>query len=221
MNEDLNGRPARLFPLVRHLSWGLTPWLLRTPLTPNQITVSSVAVSLVGAWLFLDGGYRSGVGGALCLVAGYVLDNCDGEVGRRKQPCSRFGALLDTVGDGIIHFAFFAALGLGTAHATGQPLWLWLGWTAAAGTAVNSFISVRREAAGHEEDGTLERPPSESGVVDWLLFSLRELSRADFCFIVLGLSLVGGTWLLLPAAAIGAQVYWMTEFRAGANRYHV
>jgi len=217
----LSGRPAHLFPLVRHLSWRVTPWLLRTPLTPNQITVISVAVSLAGAWLFLDGGYRTGVGGALCLDVGYVFDNCDGEVARRKNLCSRFGALLDTAGDGLIHAVFFVALGVGVAHAGGHALWAWLGWITAAGTAVNSFISLRREAGASDDDEALERPPAAAGALDWLLFALRELSRADFCFIVLALALAGGAWLLLPVAAIGAQVVWMTKFRKDANQYHV
>jgi len=220
-DDPPGGRPARLFPLVRHLSRRLTPWLLRTPLSPNQITVSSVTVSLFGAWLFLDGGYRAGVGGALCLVAGYVLDNCDGEVARRRDLSTRFGALLDTAGDWLTHTAFFAALGIGVAQASGQGYWAWLGWIAAAGTTVNSFFSLRREVAAGGEAETLERPPSGAGGWDWLLFALRELSRADFCFIVLVLALVGGTWLLLPAAAIGAHVYWMMQFREDANRYHV
>jgi len=221
--QTLDQHPTRLFPLVRHLSRWLTPWLLRTPLTPNQITLTSVALSLAGAWLFVYGEYALGIGGALCLVGGYVLDNCDGEVARRKNLCSRYGALLDTAGDWLTHTAFFLALGIGTVHSDGRMLWLWLGVLAAAGTTVNSFITLRYEAASTSatETQTLERPGDQAGVLDWILFALRELSRADFCFIVLALALVDATWLLLPAAAIGAQVYWLTEFRNGANQYHV
>ncbi len=220
-DDVADDRPQRLFPLVRHLSWRLTPWLLRTPLTPNQITLAGIALSFAGAWLFLDGGYASGVGGALLFIAGYVCDNCDGEVARRKKLISRFGALLDTGGGWLTHTVFFLALGIGTSNATGQVLWTWLGVIAAVGATINNVITLYNEAAIEEPQEYLERPPRNAGAGDWALCAVRELSRADFCFIVLLLALAGGTWLLLPAAAIGAQVYWMTEFRNGANQYHV
>jgi hypothetical protein len=53
------------------------------------------------------------------------------------------------------------------------------------------------------------------------IYAFRELSRADFCLIVLLLAPFGALWLLLPAGAIGAQVYWLTGFMRGADRFHV
>ena len=49
----------------------------------------------------------------------------------------------------------------------------------------------------------------------------RELSRADFCFIVLALAIFDLTWVLLPAAAVGAHAYWVFRFASGANRFRV
>jgi hypothetical protein len=54
-----------------------------------------------------------------------------------------------------------------------------------------------------------------------MLMTFREFARADFCFIVLALALIDLTWILLPAGAIGAHVYWMTQFVRGARDYHV
>ena len=47
------------------------------------------------------------------------------------------------------------------------------------------------------------------------------LSRADFCFIVLALATIDAVWVLWPAGAVGAQMYWATQFLRGANEYHV
>ena len=52
-------------------------------------------------------------------------------------------------------------------------------------------------------------------------FAFRKLTRADFCFIVLALALFDVVWVLLPAGAVGAQVYWLARFQRGAGDYHV
>ncbi len=212
-------------PLVRHLSARLTPWLLRTPLTPNQITLAAIAASLTGALLFADGGRGLGVAGALLVVAGYVLDNCDGEVARARGLTSRLGALLDSFGDWLVHAALFVALGLGASARTGNPFWLWCGWVAAAGTTINSALAMWREARAPEPatapGDAAARPGAGAGSGEWLLFAFRELSRADFCFLLLALALLDVTRLLLPAAALGAQVYWLTGFLERARGYHV
>jgi hypothetical protein len=37
----------------------------------------------------------------------------------------------------------------------------------------------------------------------------------------LALALFDVTWVLVPAGAIGSQVYWITQFAQGANDFHV
>ncbi len=52
------------------------------------------------------------------------------------------------------------------------------------------------------------------------MFIFRELTRADFWLIVLALSIFDVTWVLLPAGAIGAQVYWATQFFGCAREFY-
>src|SRR5262249_55160346 len=66
----------------RKLCRRLTRWLLRTPLSPNQITVLSGVVGVLGALWFVPGGYWGPLLGALLLQFSVVLDCCDGEVAR-------------------------------------------------------------------------------------------------------------------------------------------
>ncbi len=214
--------PERVFPLSRHLSCRLSRALVGLPITPNQITATALAPGLASAWCFAAGGYVLGVAGALLLMVYYVLDNADGEIARMKDQCSVFGDRFDTFADWIVHTAFFAALGIGTAGTTGQEAWLWLGWIAAAGGTINYIIKIVSEArakrAGSAADaepngGKAEAQPRWSETKKgWFVFAFRMLARTDFCFIVLVLAVIDATWVLLPAGAVGAQVYWAIQF---------
>ena len=106
-------------------------------------------------------------------------------------------------------------------------MWLWLGAAAAVGTTINTVVGFiierRRRTAGADDptgDGA-EHGRRPEGAKDWAVFVFRELFRADFCFIVLGLALFDLTWLLLPAGAVGTQVYWATQLIEGADEFHV
>ena len=52
MTTESSAAPTQLFPLVRHLSYRLTPLLLKTAITPNQITAISLSLGLLCARLF-------------------------------------------------------------------------------------------------------------------------------------------------------------------------
>jgi len=220
------------FPIIRRLSVFVTPVLLRLPVSANQVTAVSLVVGLGSAYAVTLGTYEGDVIAALLLLLCYILDNCDGEVARHKNQCSDFGMRFDSFVDWIVHAAFFACLGLGVERTTGEALWFWLGMAAAAGATINyavgfivEGINRRRDERDGRQSPTGHEAPEESAMPEiwyqWPVYFLRELSRADFCFIVLALALGGVTWVLLPLGAIGAQAYWMTQFVHGAGGYHV
>ncbi len=218
--------PEQVFPLVRHLSYRLTPILLKTPVTPNQVTSISLLLGLFCATCFAMGNWYAEITGGLLLVASYTFDNCDGEVARIKNMSSDFGAKLDDMSDWIVDASFFAALGYGTAQQTGQQFWLWLGLAATAGAFIDYIVDLNYEAkkSGHpeaisrEEQATAPKQPEDR--IDWLIYIFHKLSRADFCIIVLVLALFDVTWILLPFAAIGAQAFWITDLFERARGYH-
>ena len=216
--------PAQLFPLTRHISYRLTPILAATPLTPNQITGLSLAAGLAGAACFALGPWAWRVGGAILLVLSYALDNCDGEIARLKGLSSEWGAKFDDLADWLIDGTFFAALGYGVWTDSGEIAWLWLGLAATAGAtidyAVDLVLHAKAEETGvtREEQSTVARKPEDAA--DWLIYVFHKLSRADFCFIVLGLALADITWVLLPAAAVGAQAYWVADLFKRARGWH-
>ena len=225
-NGDTLITPEQLFPLVRHLSYRLTPILLKTPATPNQITSISLLLGLACAACFTQGGWITGIIGGLLLVASYTFDNCDGEVARIKKMSSEFGAKLDDMSDWMVDASFFVALGYGTAQVNGQQFWLWLGLAAAAGAFIDYIVDLIYEAKKSEDPDAISReeqasePKQPEDVLDWIIYIFHKLSRADFCIIVLGLALFNVTWILLPFAAIGAQAYWITDLFERARGYH-
>ncbi len=231
-------RPATLFPLIRQISAQVSPRLARLPITANQVTAVSLVVGLAGNWFIAEGGFRATLIGAGLFFLCYVLDNSDGEVARIKQQESEFGDKFDTLVDWLVHASFFAALGIGVERETGDVLWLWLGWSGALGSSINYFIGLvmdarfRKQIREENEDAGAEpafdqggaggdNHPSPEDWKQWIIFAFRELSRADFCFIVLALAVFDVTWFLLPTAAVGAHAYWATQFIRGARDHHV
>lgn len=214
--------PKRMFPLIRRISARVTPVLAATPITANQVTAASLLFGLACAWAMMQGDRIWTAAGAVLLFVSYVLDNCDGELARLKDQCSDFGKRFDTFVDWVVHAGFFAALGIGANAESGEAVWLWLGWIAAAGATLNYFIGLFIEArwgGAEAADETPSKEPETKG--EWVIYFFRELSRADFCFIVLALAALDLTWVLLPMGAVGAQAYWATRFIRGASDYHV
>ncbi len=219
-----------LFPLIRHLSKYATPVFMRLPVSANHITAASLVSGLAAAWCLMQGSRTWDIAAGALFVMTYVLDNCDGEIARLKDQCTTFGMRFDSFVDWAVHTAFFAALGYGAAARFGNDLWFWLGLAAAAGCTINYcvgfFLDARDKAAADSEEAwaaskTGETAREPEGLSDWFLYAFRELTRADFCFIVLALAIFDVTWVLIPAGAIGSQVYWITQFAQGANDFHV
>ena len=218
------------FPLVRHLSVRVTPVLAKLPVHANRITAVSLLAGVASGVCMMQGERTWGIIGGVLLVICYVLDNCDGEIARLKNQTSRLGMHFDTFVDAAVHTFFFTALGIGVRETTGEDAWLWLGWIAAAGSAINYVISIivdaRDRVADQRPGGSTGREAADQPRTprrrrEWFVFAFREFARADFCFIVLALAVFDLTWALLPAAAAGAHVYWATRFVRGAGQYHV
>jgi phosphatidylglycerophosphate synthase len=214
---------APLFPLIRHLSTRLSPVLLRLPVSANFVTTASLVTGLSACWYFVLGTWVDSLIGAGLFLVCYVLDNCDGEVARARNQSSRFGHAYDTFVDWVVHSLFFACLGWGVTAQTGEDYWLWLGLFGALGGTINYFLGIAmalcdRRAAGNAPYTDTPAVMPESAI-EWAAYILRELSRADFWIIVIGLALFDVTWLLLPTAAVGAHAYWMALFVKGARRF--
>lgn len=206
-----------VFPLIRRVSRPVTGVLVRLPVSANQVTALSLLFGLGAAWALTLGRWESDLAAGGLLFVAYILDNCDGDIARLKNQCSRFGMYFDSFVDWAVHTAFFVGLGIGVEAATDEAIWLWLGLAAGAGGTFNYVLGLMFAAPDQAPEHS--RRPATIG--EWLLFAFRELTRADFCFIVLALAAFDVLWVLLPAGAIGAQVYWVTALFKRSREYHV
>jgi phosphatidylglycerophosphate synthase len=138
LRKPLDGWTATY--LNRGISLTLTRLLVRTPLTPNQLSVLILGIGLFGAYLASRGTYATMLAGAILFQAQSVLDGCDGEISRITFRGSKLGEWLDTIGDDLTNYAFFGAAAWGLFTATGRPFYLVLGAiTVACGIAASGI----------------------------------------------------------------------------------
>ena len=219
-------RPKELLPLTRHFSYPLTLFLLKLPISPNQVTALSLAVGIISAICFGYGTSSASILGGFLLIFCYTLDNCDGEIARIKNLSSNLGAKFDDIADWLVDSAFFVGLGYGVYTASSEKIWLWLGLAATFGATIDYFIDLffhykenqKLNINNREQIAKVVRKPED--LIDWMIFIFHKLSRADFCIIVFGLSLIDLTWVLLPLGAIGAQFYWITDLFQRSRGWH-
>ncbi len=120
--------------LNRRISLRISKVLAKRNVTPNQMTVFSFLLSIVGSAFFLFGGYLTNVVAGVIVQLHSILDGCDGEIARLKFRESKFGAWLDGVLD---RYSDFAIIFCATFSVAGNnPLYWVIGFFA----AFSSFI---------------------------------------------------------------------------------
>jgi phosphatidylglycerophosphate synthase len=126
--------------LNRYISLALSRRLVDTPLTPNQISVGILGIGIAGACAAASGTELGLPLGALLLQTQSVLDGCDGEVSRITYRGSKTGEWLDTIGDDLSNYGFFAGASWGLFRLTGSQLYLVPGATIVLAGALVSAI---------------------------------------------------------------------------------
>lgn len=202
--KDTEGFMSRHFE--RKVSLAVSRRLAATAVTPNQMTLVSVAVGLAGTPFFLSPRAVFQTVGACLFLLHSILDGCDGELARLKFQESRLGGLLDFWGDNLVHSAVFAAIAAGWSLRNRSAWPLLLGAAAVAGTLASAGLVYRRTMAGPKEGplftsvATAETPASR--VAD-------ALARRDFVYIALALSLFGKANWFLALSAVGAPAFFL------------
>ena len=140
-----HGRKTRDGPVSRHLNRPVSRWLsrylVRTSVTPNQISLISWLLSCVAAGLMALSGYHAlAAGGALAQLAS-VIDGCDGEIARLKHSESEFGGWFDAVLDRYADAVLLFGLMWHEFAATGTSLSILLGFAAIVGSFLNSYTA--------------------------------------------------------------------------------
>lgn len=129
--------------------------LARTGITPNQLTVLGLLLTIGVAWILSRGDFL--LGGFLVLLSG-AFDLLDGGLARATGRTTRFGALLDSTFDRFSEAALF--LGLMSYYANqGSYQEIMLIGAAMAGSMTTSYVKARAEGLGLTcEVGLFTRP---------------------------------------------------------------
>ncbi len=189
--------------LNRPISQAITPRLLRLPVTPNQVTLLSLAVGGLAAAALARPGFAWPVAGALLMQATAVLDCMDGEIARAKVLESAWGERLDVTSDSLIHVLAF----LGIAVHEWPRLGARLAWTLGAMFAIGGLLAF---AVVTRAERTEDRwKPIGSPAARLLGGMLATLTTRDLSMLVLAAALLGLLRPLLVGAAFGAQGFWV------------
>jgi phosphatidylglycerophosphate synthase len=181
----------------RRISLALSRRLAPTSVTPDMMTLTSVAIGLAGASFFLSSAPAWQLTGALLFLAHSVLDGCDGELARLKFQQSRRGAMLDFWGDNAVHVAVFACMAVG--------------WTLSAGTGWPLVLGAAAVLATLGSAALLFEPTAEDRAVSAdsprTTRVAAKLANRDFIYLVIVLSVFGKASWFLVAAAVGAPTF--------------
>jgi 1L-myo-inositol 1-phosphate cytidylyltransferase / CDP-L-myo-inositol myo-inositolphosphotransferase len=203
--KDTDGFMAR--HVERPISLEISRRLAPTAVTPNQITMVSVAVGICGAPFFLSAVWSWQTVGALLFLAHSILDGCDGELARLRFQESRWGGVFDFWGDNVVHIVTFACMAVGWSQSAAATWPLLLGAAAILGNLGSAGFVYWRAMRVKDDGGPLFT--SVSTVPDRRLARLLDAaSRRDFIYLVLVLALFGkSNWFLL-LASLGAPIFF-------------
>jgi len=202
--KDTEGFVSR--HINRKISLAFTRRLMATSVTPNQMTIMSTLIGLIGASLFLLDSYAAQLIGALLFLSHSILDGCDGELARLKLKESRLGGMLDFWSDNIVHVTVFTCMGIGwsmSAHSTGPLI---LAGLAVSATIVSAWIIFAHTMLDPAKSGPLytsvstTKPSALTRIADML-------SRRDFIYLVVLLALLGQWHWFLVMTAAGTPLY--------------
>jgi CDP-L-myo-inositol myo-inositolphosphotransferase len=132
--------------LNRPISLKISEMLLKTGISPNQISLIGFFIGILGALFFFLGDYIYLVIGGILVHLSSIVDGCDGEVARLKLVETKYGgwfdAVLDRYADAIILFGM--VYGYWMLH---NDIIIWtIGFMALTGSFLNSYTADKYDA---------------------------------------------------------------------------
>ena len=143
LRKPMDGVTSRY--LNRHVSLFITPFLLRTGLSPNFFTVVFMAIGLAAAYFATQAEFTWAlVATGLLFQAQSILDGCDGEMARLSYQFSSRGQWLDSIGDDLTNYSVCFGLAIGQARVLDASFLYWLGGAVLAMQVLTSAVLYRR-----------------------------------------------------------------------------
>ncbi|MDP6037592.1 MAG: NTP transferase domain-containing protein [Candidatus Latescibacteria bacterium] len=195
----------------RKVSTRISRLLVRTPVTPNQLSIATMFLSFLSAWLVFKGGesyLHLALGGLLFQFAS-IVDGCDGEIAKLKFMGSRLGEWIDTIADNVSYLVFFWAVLAGMYVYTEDTFYPMLGGVMVFLDVLGVlliFLYMKLVGSGSIVSFNMafssDVPEDERGWFHRLCMSLKFVSRRDFfaaffCTLALVNSIAGMYWFLV------------------------
>jgi CDP-L-myo-inositol myo-inositolphosphotransferase len=178
----------------------ITRPVLKTSLTPNQITLISLFFGIAAGFLFLLGGYYYLILGAIFMQLVQVFDTVDGAIARFKNLSTNFGGFFDFSVNMITGYIAISTIALGLFFKTSDTLVLIFGLL-----AVGNFLMMHMLRNSFYLKLPSIKPANEYQVSKKLC-----IGGADtFTFLILVCSLFNQLLLLLVVLAIGSGIIWI------------
>lgn len=194
----------------RKVSTRITRLLVHTPFTPNQLSIITMFISFISAWLVYQGGtsyWHLALGGILFQFAS-IVDGCDGEIAKLKFMGSRMGEWVDTIADNVSYLVFLIAVIAGMFARTGDSLYPMLGGTMLALDVLGVlliFLYLKVVGSGSIVAFNMafssDVPKEDRGLLYKIIKPLLFMSRRDFfaalfCVLALLNNIAGMYWFL-------------------------
>ncbi len=152
LKKDTDGPVSKI--LNRPISLRISKMLIKTGITPNQISVLSFVIGLAGASFFFIGEYFYLILGGILIHIHSIVDGCDGEVARLKLRQTKYGGWLDSVLDRYVDAAIILGLIYGYWSINGDvTIWI-IGFFAIIGSFLNSYTGDKYDSIFRNGDVT-------------------------------------------------------------------
>jgi CDP-L-myo-inositol myo-inositolphosphotransferase len=188
--------------LNRHISTRITKRIAHYPITPNQVTVVSTGVGLLGAALFFCSGFiaswhmlwmwvATALAGILIQISS-ILDGVDGEIARLKHLSSPYGAYMDYMLDRYVDGTTVSAMIFAVYVTTGKLFIIFVGCLALIGLPLSSihrakFLAETRRNYLPQDDGLLKYIPYSRDVRLFVIFLGGVLNILEFALYFLAM----------------------------------
>jgi len=184
--------------IIRKISWFITRLLVKTPVTPNQVTIISLILGIASAAFFSHGAHTYTIIAGLFYFISTVFDQCDGEVARYKQMTSDFGKTFDIIVDSIVNATITIGITIAIYKTNGSGLSIIAGLLAMTGIVISLLLTTYFSHENNNNTGTKEM--------------LDRLNNKDFFYIIMLASVIFNQmiWFLL-IMAIGTNIYWIVH----------
>ncbi len=184
--------------IIRKISGFVTGLIVKTPVTPNQVTIVSLIIGIAAAVFFSHGAHTYTIIAGVLYFVSTVFDQCDGEVARLKHMETEFGWKLDIIVDAIVNAVIVIGITIAVYTKIGSVLVIIVGFFAMTGITISLLLATYFSHDSKKDTGAKE--------------ILDKLNNKDFFYIIMLLSVIFNQmiWFLL-IMAVGTNIYWIVH----------